>query len=892
MPRPCPTCRRVNPPQALFCYHDGSPLRGHGQTALSAGGQAFPAPLVFPSGRTCTTFNALTRACLDEWSGARFLLRKGTFQTFLAGMGRLDLAEAARKGAAFPDPDRGLDQFLASLPGPELPRAQLRVEPAEVDLGGLALGRDRSFAVRLVNGGSRLLHGSVACPDSVWLLLGGPDGGTEKHFKFVRDLELAVHVRGDSLRASPKSLEAHLLIDSNGGSVTVTVRAAVPVKPFPAGVLVGAVSPRQLAETSKDHPREAAALFESGAVAAWYKTNGWTYPVQGPTSSGLAAVQQFFESLGLTQPPRLRVNRTHLELSGAPGQVLRTTVRVETEEKRPIYVHGRSNQPWLQVDPVVLRGRAAEVPVSVEMPGQPGEQRTGVLTLVGNGNQRFRIPVTVTAARSAPAPGPRPPRLPPVAAAVPPAPSPASPIVQGPSSSPSSGWGLLHLAPVALLVGVAAALVVGDALLPNRQLATPNEVPVEETVRLDPEPWLELQLHDGKKDERFDGLPPPLLGTFGLQLAAQTGNRKDNRLTFDRWGRTNNVCLWVDDRQVLLGDPDKGSWEGEFQHSWLEEGKERQGMKGIWQLSGVRIRVTQLVNMVPGQVQWVDGRLVRHQDTCLVRYRVDNVSDNDHRVGLRFLLDTFIGSNDGVPFVIEGSAGLCSSFKDFKEPKDVPDYILAQEGELPEKPGTIVNLRFKLPEVGKPPDRVTLGAWPVWELPGWKEVAQGHRTGWNVPVVSMQATTAVQNNRGEFLEPDSAVTMYWNPARLGPGETRKVGFAYGLGRVAGDAAPSQLRVVGGGVYQVGAEFSIQALVRNPAAGQALTVELPVGLELVRGPERQEVPPVHEGAARPESTVTWIIKGTTAGTRTLTVRSSTGVTQPVPIVVKSKLGIFD
>ena len=36
----------------------------------------------------------------------------------------------------------------------------------------------------------------------------------------------------------------------------------------------------------------------------------------------------------------------------------------------------------------------------------------------------------------------------------------------------------------------------------------------------------------------------------------------------------------------------------------------------------------------------------------MVRYQIENKDTQNHKVGLRFLLDTYIGANDGVPFTI------------------------------------------------------------------------------------------------------------------------------------------------------------------------------------------------------------------------------------------------
>src|SRR5207244_5104129 len=130
-------------------------------------------------------------------------------------------------------------------------------------------------------------------------------------------------------RASNKAIETQIVIESSGGTKTIVVRADVPVKPFPTGLLGGAKSPRQVAEKAKPQAKEAAVLFERGEVRNWYKDNGWTYPVQGRDASGLGAVQQFFEALGLTPAPKVDVSQKSLTLTGSPGQKLQHTIEVK-----------------------------------------------------------------------------------------------------------------------------------------------------------------------------------------------------------------------------------------------------------------------------------------------------------------------------------------------------------------------------------------------------------------------------------------------------------------------------------------------------------------------------------------------------------------------------------
>jgi hypothetical protein len=393
MPSLCRKCQRTNPPDAAYCYFDGTPLDGAG-APRSAGGQFFAHPLYLPSGQWCRTFDELALALQDDWKGALDLLKQGYLEGFLSGIGRTDLAQAARTAANFPDPDRGLDEFLAKLPSTALQPPRLHVMPLEVNLGTLSIGGQRRFALRLQNQGMRLLYGSVTCENTPWLAVGEPPGGPEKMFHFRDEHLVPVLVCADRLRASPQPLEGRLAVSCNGGNFTVVVHASVPVKPFPEGALAGATSPRQLARQAKQAPKEAAALFQTGKVAEWYRSNGWTYPIQGPSASGLGAVQQFFEALGLVVPPTVEINTQSVNFLGNPGDRVEYTLEVKARESRPVYAHALSDKPWLQAGPAKLSGRTASIPLRIPVvPDRPGETMFARVTVTANGNQRFDVNV-------------------------------------------------------------------------------------------------------------------------------------------------------------------------------------------------------------------------------------------------------------------------------------------------------------------------------------------------------------------------------------------------------------------------------------------------------------------------------------------------------------------
>lgn len=401
MNRTCSRCTRSNPPEAQFCYFDGFPLLANGLHTgpIDVGALQFPTPYVFPSGRASHSFDQLALACQSEGVAAIEALQNGALARFLGCLGRTDLARVAKEAARNPSRARGLDTLLGALPTSVLNPPRLQVTPDQFTLGALRPGQDRTIELRLVNAGMRLLHGTVRCEEGDWLVLDEATGARQKEIQFAQQIVLPVHIRGKCLAARPDPLQARVVIESNGGNVSVPVRIDVPIRPFPAGALAGSLSPRQLAQQAQAHPREAAAFFESGAVARWYGANGWRYPVQGPSSSGLAAVQQFFEALGLARPPRVQLSRQEVRLQGNPGDAVQDNLELTTAENRTVFALASSNQDWLQVECPVPKGRSAQVCLGVrEVPNQPGQTLQANVTVRSNGGQCFVVPVSLVIA--------------------------------------------------------------------------------------------------------------------------------------------------------------------------------------------------------------------------------------------------------------------------------------------------------------------------------------------------------------------------------------------------------------------------------------------------------------------------------------------------------------
>jgi hypothetical protein len=753
-------------------------------------------------------------------------------------------------------------------------------------------------------------------------------------FQVHNELELPVRVLGQHLKAGKQGHEGGLIVESNGGTEVVLVRVEVPVVPFPSGVLAGATTPRQVAEKARANPREAAVLFEQGAVAAWYESNGWTYPVRGPSASGIGAVQQFFEALGLAAAPRVDLLTRRVLLQGPPGATLEAGLMLQAQERRPVFAHAVSQIPWLQIGQPLLEGRTAHIPLRVlSVPYSPGETLSGPVHVTANGNQRFTAEVTLTVEGTVPrrsqvfaaaaavpvaANGGAPAAIP---LAPPPVPEndfreafvPASrPITPLPSSTampvvpvtPDVGRrrGWMHLLPVAFILLGLSVTVVRD--LASRTASPSGAGDAEEAI--DPTPRIALQFHDSEMDvvlgsggiksgphgRRGDSRPAiwePSM-RFGLvMLGPDRSGQRNKRLTFEEQGLTNNTCVRLDGKESLfgerpfrpvgersfrpVGEPPSEDWPGRWEKRDLPlppgPGR-RDGRRSVWVYEDQQVFVTQTVEIVAGPQSGLF-------DTCLVRYELENRDSVSHRIGLRFLLDTYIGGNDGVPFLVPGARQLCSTRQDFRRAEDVPDFIQACENENLSDPGTVAQVGLKVPGL-ETPTRVTLGSYPDPRLARLDDRCKQEKTRWEVPVLPIHS-----------LEPgDSAVTIYWADRPLPPGGRRVVGFTYGLGNVAGGEGKGRLALTTGGYTAPGDEFPVTAYVHHPTPGQRVRLTLPPDFALVEGAADQEVPPPPADATRRTSPVTWRVRAPRQeGTFTLKVESNNGLTQTQPIKVRAR-----
>ena len=378
---------------------------------------------------------------------------------------------------------------------------------------------------------------------------------------------------------------------------------------------------------------------------------------------------------------------------------------------------------------------------------------------------------------------------------------------------------------------------------------------------------------------------------FGLVMKRESGKK----LTFSEYGVSNNTCLRIDGKELLFGEEKNVSAHWVKDKMSIPLGKDIDGRQSVWEAdaqSGEPIVVTQTAEIVPGEP--AEGAALRPLNTCLISYEIKNEGKKSHTVGLRFLLDTYIGENDGVPFTIPGRSTLCNTMEEFPSPDKVPDFIQVVENDKEDSltnPGTVARLQFRLGSRFESPSRVSLGGWPNydWTREGKKfSAANGPMTRWQVPQVTMRG-----NSRWK-IDPDSAVVLYWDEKPLKPGETRKVGFAYGLGTLASEESKGQLSLSVGGRMAIGGEFSLTAVVKNPTAGETLSLAMKpaAGLKLVdASTEKQTVAVAGGNPGLSERTVTWKIVAKEMGDYKLEVQSSRSYKQTIPVHIRQR-GSFD
>lgn len=476
-------------------------------------------------------------------------------------------------------------------------------------------------------------------------------------------------------------------------------------------------------------------------------------------------------------------------------------------------------------------------------------------------NTRFCARCGAAQSSSTPQPQPQPqlPAYRPGPAPAPINPPPSQPSL--PSRQRSKRYLLRHSLTMGVLaIGLAVALIatlVSGQDTPGTP-ATPPPVPVVDQPTPLPTPTPDYRQAVVEIGYEASGL-------FGLRASEgdpATPSDDGKLLTFDATGRTNNTRIWIDGDTPIYGDAGfLGLGEGDFKKSPdLEAGR----VTSIWSLND--IDVTQLVSYVYGTTT---GRV----DTLQIRYDLTNRSSRVREVGLRLMLDTLIGDNDGVPFVVPGQQGITTSAIDLRG-RAVPDFIQALERPSLANPGVIVNMTLR-GAGATPPDRLVISAW-CSELAGWDDYASLGGDGHPLARCGQAGDT-----------PDSEVSLFFDPQPLAPDETRTLITYYGLGGISStESGNVALSLIFNRSVKQDETFWVSALVQSPKEAQTVDLTLPAGLAFASGYTPSQ--PVQSGDEYTQ--VSWLVVANdpiTDGEITATLQpDGIGETQTITIQPRS------
>ncbi|MFA5879952.1 MAG: hypothetical protein WC860_07235 [Candidatus Margulisiibacteriota bacterium] len=151
------------------------------------------------------------------------------------------------------------------------------------------------------------------------------------------------------------------------------------------------------------------------------------------------------------------------------------------------------------------------------------------------------------------------------------------------------------------------------------------------------------------------------------------------------------------------------------------------------------------------------------KDTVLINYETKNLDNVEHKIGLRIMLDTMLGANDGAPFRIGEKA--IESESEFVG-NEILDYWQTFDNLV--SPNIIAQGTLKLDsDQVNPPDKMCLANWGTLADNAWDFTYQEGRT-------------FIRD--GETVN-DTALVLYWNPKTILPMGKLSVKTLYGLGSV-------------------------------------------------------------------------------------------------------------
>jgi hypothetical protein len=242
-------------------------------------------------------------------------------------------------------------------------------------------------------------------------------------------------------------------------------------------------------------------------------------------------------------------------------------------------------------------------------------------------------------------------------------------------------------------------------------------------------------------------------------------DKDDNKVLI--YGRpvpwTSYTTIRVDGTDYIFGGTSKRAGR-DAQYGEVVSGPRAEGgaIETVYRIAGMT--VTQTLSIAPGPVS-------KLYDSARISFAVSNPTGAAHKVGVRVLMDTLLGSNDGAPFRV-GTQNITTEAQ--LDGAGIVDHWIAFDNL--ENPGVVARGTLRGPGLTAP-DRVVFANW-----------AKLANHPWDIPFSAGQSFL----REGES-EMDSAIALYWNETEVAPGGSRTVATLYGI----------EYLTVTGGILRIG-----------------------------------------------------------------------------------------
>jgi hypothetical protein len=246
------------------------------------------------------------------------------------------------------------------------------------------------------------------------------------------------------------------------------------------------------------------------------------------------------------------------------------------------------------------------------------------------------------------------------------------------------------------------------------------------------------------KDGRIRLVIDEKSGRFAVYYLENAIKNKYVPLLYDQETRTTYATLQIDQKMYKLGDSQ------EFRVALVKEAS-----------GGVRIEYRSSICVVKQTFSFVTSPGASSTDSIAIRFTIENVSGKDLDIGLRYLLDTWLGEKQNAHFMTE-AAGLAST--ELALAGDYNDTWIRSPGEAAAASGsdpTVFQVALGGPATR--PERVVAANWKRLNDAAWLLDVNASRNFTLLP----------------YSINDSAIALFYEPLTVRPGAERVVELLIG-----------------------------------------------------------------------------------------------------------------